>query len=207
MRALALSLGFAFAAATLVACAGPSTGPDGKPQSNGGGGAAGSGGGGAAGSGGGGSTGTGGNGGDADMGTTPAPGSDGGITTAGVGCAAYVQCLEAAMSDADAMACDTKASSNAMTILDAVDTCVGNYCLGMAGAAARCKLNATDGSMQNLDGTAAFDATTGAPTGDCGVCLLNGDAGLWGEACMPTTDAACNTSACTQQTAACQADK
>ena len=67
-----------------------------------------------------------------------------------------------------------------MSILDAVDTCVGSYCLGMAGAAARCKQSATDGSMQNLDGTAAFDATTGAPTGDCGVCLLNGDAGSVG---------------------------
>jgi len=125
---------------------------------------------------------------------------------AGVGCKSYVACLNAAMSDADAMACDVKASSNAMSLLDAVDTCVGNYCLGMSGTAARCKLNATDGSFQNLDGTAAFDMTTGAPTGDCGACLLNGDAGLWGEQCMPTTDAACNTTACAQQTTACNND-
>ena len=123
-----------------------------------------------------------------------------------LGCKGYVNCLAAAMSEADAMACDTKAKTTAMSILDAVDTCVGSYCLGMAGAAARCKQSATDGSMQNLDGTAAFDATTGAPTGDCGVCLLNGDAALWGDTCMPTTDPACNTSACTQQTMACVND-
>src|SRR6185312_16945908 len=134
------------------------------------------------------------------------PGSGGGIATASLGCAAYVACLENAMSDADAMACDQKATANATTLLNAAEDCVGNYCLGMSGAAARCKQSATDGSMQNLDGTAAFDMN-GAPTGDCGACLLNGDAGMWGEACMPTTDAACNTSACAQQTAACTADK
>jgi hypothetical protein len=208
MRALALALGFAFAAATLVACAGPSTGPNSKPQPTGSGGGGGGGGGGGTATGGGGSTGTGGNGGDGDMGTTPAPGSDGGITTATVGCNAYVQCLAAAMSDADATACDNKASANAMTLLGAVDTCVGGYCLGTSGGGtARCKQSATDGSMENLDGTPAFNATTGAPTGDCGNCLLNGEAGLFGGACQPTTDPACNTAACAQQTSACQADK
>ena len=203
MRSVAL----AFATVVLVACAGPSTGPN-KPQPTGSGGSTGTGGSGGGGTtGGGGSTGTGGNGGDADMGTAPAPGSDGGVPIAGVGCSAYVQCLAAAMSDADAMACDTKSSANAKTLLDAVDQCVGGYCLGMSGAAARCKQSATDGSMENLDGTPAFNATTGAPTGDCGACLLNGDAALYGEACQPTTDPACNTSKCAMQTAACQADK
>lgn len=205
MRALALCLGFAFATATLVACAGPSTGPNSKPQPTGSGGGGGSGGGTA--TGGGGSTGSGGNGaGDGDMSTPPAP--DGGVITASVGCSGYVQCLEAAMSDADATACDNKATASAMNLLDAVDTCVGGFCLGTSGGGtARCKQSATDGSMENLDGTPAFDATTGAPTGDCGNCLLNGEAGLFGEACEPTTDPACNTAACAQQTGACQADK
>jgi hypothetical protein len=188
----------------MVACAGPSTGPESKPQPGSGGSTGTGGNGGATGSGG-----SGGSGGDGqpapDLGTAPAP--DGGTTTAGVGCSGYVACLAAAMSDADAMACDAKASTNAKNILDAVDTCVGSYCLGMAGAAARCKQSATDGSMQNLDGTAAFDANTGAPTGDCGACLLNGEAGLFGQACMPTTDPACNTAKCAQQTTACQNDK
>jgi len=205
----------AFAALALVACAGPSSGPS-KPGSMGSGGSTGTGGnggstgtggdgsGGSGGSGGGGATGGGGSGGGGGGGTGGA-GGGGGTTTSGVGCKSYVACLNAAMSDADAMACDMKASSNATTLLGAAEQCVGNYCLGMMGAAARCKLG-TDMSFQNLDGTAAFDATTGAPTGDCGACLLNGDAGLWGEQCMPTTDAACNTSACAQQTAACNAD-
>jgi hypothetical protein len=109
------------------------------------------------------------------------------------------------MSDADATACDAKASANAMSLLDAVDSCVGNYCLGMAGAAARCK-TAADGSLDNLDGTPAFDPTTGAPSGDCSDCVLNGDAALFGEACQPTTDPACNTSACAPQTTACTSD-
>jgi hypothetical protein len=199
----------AIAGVLAVACAGPSSGPTQQPQQPGSsGGTGGTGGGGS-----GGTTGTGGNGGTTGTGggdntpdggtTTPAP--DGGVTAATLGCAGYVACLSAAMSDADAMKCDSEAKASATSLLNAVDTCIGSYCLGMSGAAARCK-QATDGSMQNLDGTAAFDMN-GAPTGDCGACLLNGDAGLWGEACMPTTDAACNTSACAQQTSACQADK
>lgn len=199
----------AIAGVLVVACAGPSSGPTQKPQPGTSGGAGGTGGGGSGGTtgtgGNGGTTGTGGGDGTPDGGTTtPAP--DGGVTTASLGCAGYVACLSAAMSATDAMACDSKATANAKSVLDAVDTCIGNYCLGMSGTAARCKQNATDGSMQNLDGTAAFDMN-GAPTGDCGACLLNGDAGLWGATCMPTTDAACNTPACAQQTSACQADK
>ncbi|MGZ5252691.1 MAG: hypothetical protein ACXWCE_20915 [Caldimonas sp.] len=196
------------AALVAVACAGPSSGPS-KPS--GGGGTTGSGGGGTTGTGGGdntggngGSTGTGGAGGGGGGTTTPPP--DGGTTMAGIGCNSYVACLTAAMSAADAMACDAKASTNATNILDAVDTCVGNVCLGMAGGgAARCKA-ATDGSLTNLDGTPAFDATTGAPSGDCGTCLVNGEAALWGDTCMPATDPACNTSACATQVAACHAD-
>lgn len=201
----------AIAGVLAVACAGPSSGPTKTPQqpgaSGGAGGTGGGGSGGTTGTGGnGGTTGTGGGDGTPDGGTTTTPAPDGGVTTASLGCAGYVACLSAAMSEADATACDNKATANAKSVLDAVDTCIGNYCLGMSGTAARCKQNATDGSMQNLDGTAAFDMN-GAPTGDCGACLLNGDAGLWGQACMPTTDAACNTPACAQQTSACQADK
>ena len=202
---------FAVAALVAAACAGPAAGPSKQvPGTGGNGGSTGTGSGGSTGTGSGGTGGSGGGGGTATGGDTPdggtTPGSDGGITTASLGCAGYVACLENAMSDADAMACDQKATANATTLLNAAEDCVGNYCLGMSGAAARCKQSATDGSMQNLDGTAAFDMN-GAPTGDCGACLLNGDAGMWGEACMPTTDAACNTSACAQQTAACTADK
>ena len=200
MRAIALGI----AGVVLVACAGPSTGTGGRSTGSGGGGSTGSGGNG-------GNGGSGGSGGGfaGDLGTTPTPTPtpDGGTPAPALSCSSYVACLAAAMSAAAAMACDSKASANAKSILDAVDKCVGSYCLGMAGAAARCKQNATDGSMQNLDGTPAFDATTGAPTGDCGACLLNGEAGLFGQACMPTTDAACNTAACAQQTAACKADK
>ncbi|HEX6837433.1 MAG TPA: hypothetical protein VF334_12725 [Polyangia bacterium] len=200
----------AIAGVLAVACAGPSSGPTQQPQQPGtsGGGSGGTGGGGS-----GGTTGTGGNGGTTGTGggdttpdggtTTPAP--DGGVTPT-LGCAGYVACLKAAMSDADAMKCDSEAKSTATSMLDAVDTCVGSYCLGMSGTAARCKQSATDGSMQNLDGTAAFDMN-GAPTGDCGACLVNGEAGLWGDTCMPATDPACNTTKCAQQTAACQADK
>ncbi|HEX8950643.1 MAG TPA: hypothetical protein VF945_02305 [Polyangia bacterium] len=194
----------AVAGVLAAACAGPS-GPGQKPQPTTSGGAGGTG------SGGSGGIGSGGNGNGSNGTTTPdggttTPPADGGTTTASLGCNAYVACLAAAMSAADATACDNKSSANAKSILGAVDTCVGSYCLGMAGAAARCKQSATDGSMQNLDGTPAFDATTGAPTGDCGACLDNAEAGLFGGACQPATDAACNTAACAQQTAACKAD-
>jgi hypothetical protein len=73
----------------------------------------------------------------------------------------------------------------------------------MSGTAARCKLTA-DGTAQNLDGTAAFDMN-GMPTGDCGVCLLNGDAALFGQSCQPANDPACT--ACSSPIAACVADK
>src|SRR5512135_3016228 len=140
----------AIAGVLVVACAGPSSGPTQKPQPGTSGGAGGTGGGGSGGTtgtgGNGGTTGTGGGDGTPDGGTTtPAP--DGGVTTASLGCAGYVACLSAAMSDADAMKCDSEAKSTATSLLDAVDTCVGAYCLGMSGTAARCK-KATDGSMQ-----------------------------------------------------------
>jgi hypothetical protein len=121
-----------------------------------------------------------------------------------MGCAGYVSCLASAMSDAAAMACDTAATSAGKQLLGAVEQCALDYCVAKSGGTARCKL-ATDGSPQNLDGTPAFDMTTGMPSGDCATCLLNVDAGLFGEACQPTTDAACNVSACATQVAACQA--
>ena len=187
-------------AVAAAACAGPTTSQPSKPQPGGSGGSTGTGGAGDS---------TGGNGGTTPT-PTPAPdggtsATDGGTTAAGIGCSSYVTCLGAAMSAADATACDNKASTNAKNILDAEDTCTLNFCLGMAGGTTRCKV-ATDGSPENLDGSPAFDPTTDAPTGDCGVCLLNGEAGLFGQACQPTTDPACNTAACTQQVAACHAD-
>lgn len=205
----------AVAALAAAACAGPSMGPSKAPTpgtSGGTGGSTGTGGNGSGGETGTGGGGSGGGGGGSTGGTSnPDGGTTGGTPDGGVtptlSCSAYVTCLANAMSDADAMACDSKATTNATSLLDAVDQCVGNYCLGMSGATARCKQSATDGSMENLDGTPAFDANTGAPTGDCGACLLNGEAGLFGEACMPTTDPACNTATCASQTSACQADK
>jgi hypothetical protein len=107
------------------------------------------------------------------------------------------------MSDTDAQACEMKVSMSGGQLFGAVEQCVGDFCGGMAGTTARCKF-AADGSPQNTDGTAAFDMN-GMPTGDCGVCLLNGDAALFGEACQPANDPACN--ACSAQTAACIADK
>ncbi|HEX8953298.1 MAG TPA: hypothetical protein VF945_15695, partial [Polyangia bacterium] len=98
----------AIAGILAVACAGPSSGPTKTPQQPGttsGGGSGGTGGGGS-----GGTTGTGGNGGTTgtgggdntpDGGTTTPP-SDGGVTAQTLGCAGYVACLAAAMSDADA---------------------------------------------------------------------------------------------------------
>jgi hypothetical protein len=126
---------------------------------------------------------------------------------AGSGCYAYVQCLKAAKSDADAMACDMKVSQAAGMILGAVDICVASYCEGMAGGTARCKAGANNGPPTNLDGTPAFNQTTGAPSGDCGTCLVNGESTLFGDACMPANDAACTTTACTQQISACANDK
>src|SRR5262249_3421698 len=135
----------------------------------------------------------------------PPSNSDGGVPAKTLGCAAYVACLTNAMSAADAMNCDNTAKDEAVMKLDAVDQCVGNFCLGMNGGTARCKAG-TNGDLTNLDGSAAFDPNTGAPMGDCGACLTNGEAGLWGDACMPANDAACNTSACASQTADCKAD-
>src|SRR4051812_8964012 len=197
MQTNARKLLVAFAALALVACAGPSSGPS-KP--GGGGGSTGTGGnGGSTGSGGDGSGGTGGSGGGGTAGGgggggggTGGAGGGGGTTTSGIGCKSLVACLAAAMSQADAMACDAKASANAKNILGAEETCIGSYCLGMSGAAARCKRGATDGSMQNRDGPAAFAMPPGAPTGDCGACLINGAPALWGDPCMPTNDPACN---------------
>jgi hypothetical protein len=123
-----------------------------------------------------------------------------------VGCYNYVQCLLAAMSDTDAQACDMKASMTAQTELAAVDTCVLNYCLGQNGGTARCKQDA-NGAPTNIDGTPAFDQNTGAPSGDCGACLVNGEASLWGDQCMPANDPACTTTACSTQIMTCTNDK
>jgi hypothetical protein len=119
------------------------------------------------------------------------------------GCSAFVSCLKAAMSETDAKACEMKVSMSGGQLFGAVLQCAGDFCAGTSGGTARCKF-ATDGTAQNIDGTAAFDMN-GMPTGDCGVCLLNADATLFGEACQPTTDPACT--ACTSQIAACTADK
>jgi hypothetical protein len=117
----------------------------------------------------------------------------------------YVMCLENAMSDADAMACDTNASATATQLLDAADQCAFDYCTGKAGGGtARCT-TAADGSPTNPDGTPAFDMN-GMPSGDCASCLLNAEAGLFGQPCQPANDAACNVSACAQTVTACQAN-
>lgn len=207
------SLAFAF---VLAACGGAQPTPGAPPSSNG----SGSGSGSAGGSGSGSGTGdTGGSSGSGSGGTTtppPSGGGSGGTTTPPpdggttpvpqtLGCMAYVSCLNAAMSDTDAQACDMKATNQAQMELDAIDTCALGYCTGMTGGAtARCKTDA-NGNPTNLDGTPAFDMN-GNPSGDCATCLLNVDAGLWGEQCMPATDAACNVSACATQVNACKAD-
>ena len=192
MTARAATLLFAFAVA---ACAGPTQGPITPPVASGGGGMFGGGGAGA---------GTGGNGATTPPPSTPPP--DGGTTTtSALGCNDYVACLSAAMSDADAMACDAKASATATGMLDAIDNCVLGYCEGDGGGPTRCFTDSR-GNPVNLDGSPAFDAQTNAPTGDCGDCLDNGEAGLWFEPCSPADDPACNTPACSQQTAACRAD-
>jgi hypothetical protein len=176
----------------VVACAGPTQGPTSAPQPTGGGGS-------------GEGNGSGGNG-TTTPPVTPMPAPpDGGTTARGLGCNGYVACLTAATSEADADACDAQASANANSILDAIDTCVLNVCQGNTGGATRCRVDA-EGNPENLDGAPAFDASSGAPTGDCGDCLDNGEAALWSEPCDPSNDPACNTTACAQQTAACQAD-
>jgi hypothetical protein len=194
------------AATALVAVAcggGPSQGPTTQPQPGTGTGS---------GTGSGDGTGTGGNGsggggsGGGGGGTTTPPGNaDGGTTAKTLGCNGYVQCLLAATTDAAATACDSMAKDTGAAKLDAVDTCVGNFCLGMNGGTARCKADA-NGDPVNLDGSAPFDMTTGDPSGDCGACLTNGEAALWGDTCQPTNDPACNTSACTAAVSACKAD-
>ena len=111
----------AFAALALAACAGPTSGPS-KPSGAGGstgtggnGGSTGTGGdgsGGTGGSGGGGTTTGGGGSGGGGGGTGGAGGGGGGGDDETLGCKGYVNCLAAAMSEADAMACDTKAKDD-----------------------------------------------------------------------------------------------
>ena len=210
IRATFLSL-VAGTALVAVACGGPSQGPTTQPTPSGSGGSTGSGGGTGSGdgSGGNGSTGTGGTGGGGGGGSAGTGGSGGGggggTTAQTLGCYGYVQCLVKAMSDADATACDNMAKDTGVAKLDAVDACVATFCEGMNGGTARCKADAM-GAPVNLDGSAPFDMTTGAPSGDCGACLTNGEAGLWGDTCQPANDPACNPSACATQTAACKAD-
>ncbi len=192
-----LRAALALFALVVVACAGPTQAPT-SSQPPGAGGA----------SGGGTGTGTGGNGSTTPPAPTPTPTPappDGGTTAQSLGCNGYVACLTAATSMADADACDAKASANANSILDAIDTCVLSFCQGNTGGSARCRVDG-EGNPENLDGSPAFDATSGAPTGDCGDCLDNGEAALWSEPCEPSNDPSCNTSACAQQTAACHAD-
>lgn len=200
-----IPIAVAAAALFVVACGAPKTQtPSPAPGTTGTGG---NGSGGSGGSGGGGTVGTGGSGGGGGGGGTGGAGGGGGTTASGTGCAAYVACLKAAASEADATACDNKASASGKMILGAVDTCVASYCEGGSGGGkARCKADA-NGLPVNLDGSAAFDQTTGAPSGDCGTCLVDGEASLFGDTCTPANDPACTTTACTQQISACTGDK
>ncbi|HUS66699.1 MAG TPA: hypothetical protein VMZ28_19315 [Kofleriaceae bacterium] len=102
------------------------------------------------------------------------------------------------------MACDAQATAKAQMLLDAAYQCGGNFCLGMSGVAARCKLDAND-ELTNLDGTPAFGAN--GPSGDCATCLLNSTAKLDGFSCEPLNDPACNPAACAPSANACTADK
>ena len=125
-----------------------------------------------------------------------------------LGCNAYVQCLAAAMSDADATACDNAASDNAKNILDAVDTCVGNYCLGMTGGDRALQSGARP-TARSRTSTARPRSTPppARPPATAAPASTTARRACSDEACMPTNDAACNTAACAQQTAACHADK
>jgi hypothetical protein len=123
----------------------------------------------------------------------------GGTTTAG--CFGLVECYKAAMSEAEGMACDMKASMQDLQLIDAVYECSGNHCAGMSGAAAPAS---STSRVSPRTSTAPPHSTTRAARPAIVASVLNGTAKLYGAQCQQT-DAACN--ACTTQTNACLNDK
>jgi hypothetical protein len=121
-----------------------------------------------------------------------------------VGCHSYVPCLNDCLAanptTATLMSCETTcnatAKATAATEFNNALGCGQQYCLGSTATPYKCKLDSTGASLLNMDGTMIMssDPTTGnTGTKDCGACLNDSLAKLFGNPCESSVPADCST--------------
>ncbi len=153
-------------------------------------------------------------------GKTDGPVTTGDMAAAKVGCAGYVMCyidcFNANPDTATASGCRTMCGKTAKTgasdKFDAALSCGQDHCLGDVDAMnGKCHLlvSGSSGTLVNADGTmiSNSDPTTDMTgTKDCGVCLNDALARLFGDMCTNMSSVDCNPSECKTVTDACLND-
>jgi hypothetical protein len=136
--------------------------------------------------------------------------SDGAVAKIGCGglVTCYNDCSTTATTQAEydtcSAACDKKAKSGSTAKYDNALACGQSHCLGNVDAGnGKCKLSADMTQLQNADGTAIASADPGTPPKECGACLNNSLAALFGTACSPTNSPDCKPAECTAITNTC----
>jgi hypothetical protein len=148
----------------------------------------------------------------------PAPAPDLSIPGAKVGCVGFISCLNDCFSanpNADLMTCETTCSKTAKTTAsteynNALD-CGQQHCLGNVDAmTGKCLLTADGTTLINKDGSMIDDMndpTDGSnPLKDCGRCLNDALARLFGNTCDLMSSPDCNPTECKTVTDTCLND-
>jgi len=155
-----------------------------------------------------------------DMNHMDGPITTGDMAAAKVGCAGYVQCYsdcftanpDTATASGCMTMCGKTAKANAANEFNAALSCGQEHCLGDQDAmSGKCKLvvTGTTGTLVNHDGSmiSSSDPTSGTTgTKDCGVCLNDGLARLFGDTCTNMSSSDCNPSECKTVTDTCLND-
>jgi hypothetical protein len=142
--------------------------------------------------------------------------------TSKYGCAGFTQCYidcfntnPSASSATCTSTCQAQSKSTASSTFQSALACGQSYCLGSSGSGYKCKLDSSGTSIVNMDGTPISDTdpTTGSSgTKDCGQCLNDALAKLFGDACVTSTADCSNNfsgaevTACGSSTNACLSD-
>jgi hypothetical protein len=153
-------------------------------------------------------------------GKTDGPVGTGDMAMVKVGCAGYVQCyidcFNANPTTATASGCRTMCGKNAKStasgLFDTALSCGQDHCLGDVDAMnGKCHLmvSGSSGTLINADGTmiSNSDPTDGSNPGkDCGRCLNDSLARLFGDMCSLMSSPDCNPTECKAATDACLND-
>ena len=151
-------------------------------------------------------------------------GKDGPITTGGdmpivkVGCGGYITCIndcfaanpDTATSSGCRTMCGKTAKAAAPGLYDAALGCGQTHCLGDVDAmSGKCHLliSGSSGTLTNADNSMIMSGDPGTPPKECGQCLNDSLARLFGDTCKNMASADCNPAECKTATDACLNDK